>query len=658
MSLSASQQNKVSTPFVKHPFIWIFISYCIGLIVAFYLKKNNDFTYLIFLIPLPILLVTVKRNRKKLISISLLFSFIFLGYFLFSNPSIPRQKTQKQGIILRLTQVQQSGPNKYKMIAIVQDRKEKNQYKNGEKFLLYLKSDTKKIIEENQIILASCAIQPIINKNNPGEFNAVWFWKTKGINNVAFLQKYDFEILSSSSSFSLNKLISSTNNQLISILSSHLKGKQLALAQAILLGDRSLLSQDTVSSFGATGAMHVLAVSGMHIGIISQLLLFILQGFSKVINRKTGLLLVLLFLWFYALTSGFSPSVVRSVFMFSLLLLAQMTGRNYSSINILFFSAFVLILINPMVFFDVGFQLSYLAMLGIFSIYPIIKNWLNFKNKIIHYFWQGTAVCLSAQCLTVPLCIYYFHQFPNYFLIANLGIMILSTLVMGIGLGIFIFHYIPFFGEWWGKLLGISIEALLNFLDFIARLPGAVVYGFDISLLFVPLLSFFLFLLVYNKPQKNIWKISALAMLCLIFQIAAQRFSNQEQNEVCFFNNNQFLMTLKINGEIIVFYEIKKPAHLNSIKKLVGDYSKIHTGKIKYIPIKKENLALILNQKNLTLHNKYPKKIIQIGAFQYCIHFSDTISGEKANKNVIHIKMPWIKTQGSLYYGAKIFALN
>lgn len=658
MALSASQQNKVSITFVKHPFIWIFIAYCIGLITAFYLKKNNDYTFLIFLIPLPILLLTVKRNRKKLISISLLFSFIFLGYFLFPNPSIPRQKTQKQGIILRLTQVQQSGPNKFKIIAIVQDRKEKNQFKNGEKILLYLKSDPKTIIEENQIILASCAIQPIMNKNNPGEFNAVWFWKTKGINNVAFLQKYDFEILSSSSSFSLNKLISSTNNQLISILSSHLEGKQLALAQAILLGDRSLLSQDTVSSFGATGAMHVLAVSGMHIGIISQLLLFILQGFGKVINRKTGLLLVLLFLWFYALTSGFSPSVVRSVFMFSLLLVAQMTGRNYSSINILFFSAFVLILINPMVFFDVGFQLSYLAMLGIFSIYPIIKDWLNFKNKIMHYFWQGTAVCLSAQCLTVPLCIFYFHQFPNYFLIANLGIMILSTLVMGIGLGIFIFHYIPFFGDWWGKLLGLSIEALIDFLDYIARLPGAVVYGFDISLLFVPLLSLFLFLLVFNKPQKKIWKISAFAMLCLIFQIATQRFSNQEQNEVCFYNNNRFLMTLKINGEIMVFYEIKKTDHLNSIKKIVGDYSKIHTGKIKYIPMKKENLALILNQKSITLHNKYPKKIIQIGALKYCIHFSDTISGVEANKNLIHIKMPWIKTQGSLYYGAKIFALN
>lgn len=658
MSLSASQQNKVSITFVKHPFIWIFIAYCIGLIAAFYLKKNNDYTYLIFLISLPILLLAIKRNSGKLIPISLLLSFIFLGYFLFPNPSHPLQQTQKQCIVLKLTQVQQSGSNKFKIIAIVQDRKQKNQFKNGEKILLYLKSDPKTIIEENQIILASCVIQPILNKNNPGEFNAVWFWKTKGINNIVFLKEYDFEILSFSSSFSLNKLISGTNNQLISILSSHLEGKQLALAQAILLGDRSLLSQDTVSSFGATGAMHVLAVSGMHIGIISQLLLFMLQGFSIVINRKTGLLLVLLFLWFYALTSGFSPSVVRSVFMFSLLLVAQITGRNYSSINILFFSAFVLILINPMVFFDVGFQLSYLAMLGIFSIYPIIKNWLNFKNKIMHYFWQGTAVCLSAQCLTVPLCIYYFHQFPNYFLIANLGIMILSTLVMGIGLGIFIFHYIPFFGEWWGKLLGLSIEALIDFLDYIALLPGAVVYGFDISLLFVPLLSLFLFLLVFKKPQKKIWKISAFVMLCLIFQIAKQRFNNQQKNELCFYNNNQFLMTLKINGEVIVFYEIKKTDHLNSIKKLVGDYSKIHTGKIKYVPMNKKNIKLILNQKRITLNNKYPKKIIQIDEIKYCIHFSDTISDEKENKNIIHIKMPWIKTQGSLHYGAKIFALN
>jgi competence protein ComEC len=658
MALSASQQNKISIPFVKHPFIWIFIAYCIGLITAFYLKKNNDHSYLIFLIPLTILLLIFKRNVKKLGSIILVFIFIFLGYFLFPNPSLPSQKTQKQGIILRLTQVQQSGPNKYKMIAIVQDHKQNNQFEVGGKILTYIQSDPKKNIEENQIILASCIIQPILNKNNPGEFDAEWFWKTKGVNKVAFLQQYDFEILSTSSSFSLNKLISNANNSLISILSSHLEGKQLALAQAILLGDRSLLSQDTVSSFGATGAMHVLAVSGMHIGIISQLLLFILQGFGKVISRRTGLLLVLLFLWFYALTSGFSPSVVRSVFMFSLLLLAQMTGRRYSSINILFFSAFVLILINPMVFFDVGFQLSYLAMLGIFSIYPIIQNWLNFKNKIMHYFWQGTAVCLSAQCVTVPLCIYYFHQFPNYFMIANLGIMILSTLVMGIGLGIFIFHFIPFFGEWWGKLLGLSIEALLNFLDYIAHLPGAVVYGFDISLLFVPLLSLFLFLLVFNKPQKKIWKISAFVTLFLIVQLAFQRFNNQQKNELCFFNNNQFLMSLKINGEIMVFYKFKKNNDTKRIKKLVNDYSKIHTGKIKYVLMNNENLELTMNKKKITILNQYPKKIIQIGALKYCIHFSDTISREKENNNVIHIKMPWIKTQGSLYYGAKIFSLN
>ena len=103
---------------------------------------------------------------------------------------------------------------------------------------------------------------------------------------------------------------------------------------------------------------------------------------------------------------------------------------------------------------------------------------------------------------------------------------------------------------------------------------------------------------------------------------------------------------------------MKDYLNLNSIKKLVGDYSKIHTGKIKYIPMNKENLALILNQKSITLQNKYPKKIIRIGAVKYCIHFSDTISSEKEIKNLIHIKMPWIKTQGSLYYGAKIFALN
>ena len=117
-------------------------------------------------------------------------------------------------------------------------------------------------------------------------------------------------------------------------------------------------------------------------------------------------------------------------------------------------------------------------------------------------------------------------------------------------------------------------------------------------------------------------------------------------------------MSLKINGEIMVFYEIKKDNNTKRIKKLVNDYSKIHTGKIKYVLMNNENLELTMNKKKITILNQYPKKIIQIGALKYCIHFSDTISREKENKNIIHIKMPWIKTQGSLYYGAKIFALN
>ncbi len=135
------------------------------------------------------------------------------------------------------------------------------------------------------------------------------------------------------------------------------------------------MDQEIRTSFGATGAMHVLAVSGLHIGIIAQVLLFLFQFFSKLISRRNAVIFIVILLWIYALLTGFSPSVVRAVFMFSVLILAQEAGGNYSPINTLFFTAFILLLINPLVIYDIGFQLSYLAMLGIFSLYQSIAAW-------------------------------------------------------------------------------------------------------------------------------------------------------------------------------------------------------------------------------------------------------------------------------------------
>ena len=120
-------------------------------------------------------------------------------------------------------------------------------------------------------------------------------------------------------------------------LSENLKGKELAIAQALILGDKSLLDQEVKNSFTNTGAMHVLAVSGLHIGIIMQILMVVLGYFPKIISRKKALTLVLIVMWIYAFITGMSPSVVRAVFMFSVLVIVQLAGRQYSTMNALFF---------------------------------------------------------------------------------------------------------------------------------------------------------------------------------------------------------------------------------------------------------------------------------------------------------------------------------
>ena len=129
--------------------------------------------------------------------------------------------------------------------------------------------------------------------------------------------------------------------------------------------------------------MHILAVSGMHIGLLILALLKVLALFSRWVSRKQALLLVVLIVWYYAILTGLSASVLRSVFMFSVLLLSQLSGKQISNLNALFFSAFCLLLYDPLYLFDLGFQLSYLAMLGIYLYYELIKDWMRFNWRFV-----------------------------------------------------------------------------------------------------------------------------------------------------------------------------------------------------------------------------------------------------------------------------------
>jgi competence protein ComEC len=469
----------------------------------------------------------------------------------------------------------------------------------------------------DKVILGS-AINEIQNKNNPGEFDGESYWKRKGFHKIVFVKSHEIKLVEQGKRNWIYELPLKLRNYFGSILSMYLTGDELAVAQALILGDKGLISQEVTMQFTNTGAMHVLAVSGLHIGIIMQILMKFLEFFSRYISKRNGLIVVIGIMWIYAVITGLSPSVLRAVFMFTVLGISQISSLNYDVYNSLFFTAFVLFVIDPLTIFDIGFQLSFLAMLGIFLYYSMIRTGFYFKNKLFQLAWDGTAIGFAAQIMTTPLSLYYFHQFPNYFILSNLGLMATSGAVLGLGLALFAIFWIPWVNLLISLLLFLSLFLSLKFLGWVASLPGAVAYGFNLSFWLV--LGLFVIALFYVFFKKNrYWNLFIWLVFFLLFEkIVYNRFYDLNKNEVCIYNNTEPVISVKIGKEIFCFYsgDEKTRAKANL---LVTSYQKHHPGSIHFYNMNEEN-HLLKMERHLVSSQKSKGKVV-LNVDQYIIDF-------------------------------------
>ena len=244
-------------------------------------------------------------------------------------------------------------------------------------------------------------------------------------------------IESKHSSKTVYGLAASVRRNIISKLKKANFGKEeLSIIQALLLGQRDDISQETYNNYKKAGAVHILAVSGLHIGIILLILQFLLRPLELLPKGKTIKLMVIVFLlWCFALLAGFSASVVRAVSMFSFVAYALYLNRPSNTFNILALSMFsILLLINPMLLFQVGFQMSYAAVFAILWIYPFFQKLWFPKNTIIRKIWQLLSVSVAAQIGVLPISLFYFHQFPALFFVSNLLIVPALGLILGFGI--------------------------------------------------------------------------------------------------------------------------------------------------------------------------------------------------------------------------------
>ncbi len=528
-----------------------------------------------------------------------------------------------------------------------------------EKVLFYVHNEVDDI-EIGDEIFCNPYLISIKNRNNPGEFNAEKYWSAKGITKMGFLSDGDKSSSVNKKNF-LQKWFYSLDESLSNLFEDHLKPESVGIAKAMILGDRDHLDAEAIRSFGNSGAMHVLAVSGLHVGLILAMLIFFFSKFPKWISRYRAIILSLIIIWIYAFLTGFSPSVFRAVVMFSLLSIAKISGRSYSSMNVLAGSAMIMLLWDYNLVYDLGFQLSYLAMAGIFLVYPSIKKMLYFKVKVLRWIWEGTSVALAAQLFTFPLTLYCFHQFPNYFLLSNIGLMLLANAILVLGVLFIALHKIPWVSLAFSWGLSVLVLAMFYFVQWIDYLPGSTALGFVLPvwqvLVIYAMLLFVFFLLQSSFKKKYLLSSSIVLGICSV--LVFQRMNSNQTNELVIFNESYLTMTLKVDDEMYCFY-----AHDDYVGKsiyLAENYRKTRSSEIKYVLLDYKKVTRLKNKKldfSCSFHHSYYDIFINGKHIQLTTYTNPT---DRENKPDLFVYMPSVilddTYKDQLRYGAFVYPI-
>ncbi|HTF82386.1 MAG TPA: ComEC/Rec2 family competence protein, partial [Cytophagales bacterium] len=270
---------------------------------------------------------------------------------------------------------------------------------------------------------------------NPEEFNYVQYYRGKGIQMQDFVQIHQIVAHRVGRGLSIKRVAHDMRTYLASRLRKHISDPEIAsVAEALILGVRTEINKELTNAYSMTGTIHVLAVSGMHVGLLFGLVTWL---FATVLGTKHRLLYSLIglgLLWFYALVTGMSASVVRASAMYTVFQVGILLHQKVNLANTLFSSSFIILLIEPLMLLDIGFQLSFFAVCGIALFQPLFEHTFNTKNLALKALKDLITVSISAQMGVLPLSLYYFKQFPNLFIISNILIITLSTIALYIGL--------------------------------------------------------------------------------------------------------------------------------------------------------------------------------------------------------------------------------
>jgi len=564
----------------RAPFLRLLVPFIAGIVLGDSFPPEQKWFYLgtsIFFLILLLFFVNTSFKRESLFGIFSFPALLFLGLFIVNDLKYNPQPLPKGEYFAVVHEFPLEKEKSYRAVIRLIEPK-----------ILVLayfeKSEQISRVEPGDVIWFSGQPEILQKTGNPFEFDYQAYAIRNGIGHRIYLKDSFYYPLKGERNRDIIETALIIRDRLLCIIEKcGLKGEVFHLVSSISLGAREELEPETTQSFAKTGVIHVLAVSGMNVAII----FVVLDVMLKFLKRKKGgiylyTFIILSAVWGYALITGMSASVLRAAAMFTFIVIGTGMSRHPNIYNTLAASAFVLLCINPSLVYDVGFQLSYVAVFSIVFFHPWVYGLLYFKYWIPDQIWGLLTVSVAAQIGTLPFLLHYFHQFPTWFLLANLMVIPLVTLILYLTFIVFaVAPIVPFLGVIMTRILDWAGQGMLFSVHFVERLPYSILddlYPSDFSLLIIVLISISVTFFIMHKSPNVLSVALALIISLLIFGnlSAYQKISQKEivvfnvsgKTLVAFTSGNETIwLTDKNNTPEKLKYYIKPYQGFRGIKK-------------------------------------------------------------------------------------------
>jgi competence protein ComEC len=541
--------------FSQYPFLVILSAFIAGILLQQYLNGIPvvywcSATLLVFTIGVVVQLIrSVHKNITILRTIIIAAGFLLLGATISNLGAIRNSKswyghlvTKAEAIKVKVTDVSVIKANTVLVPVAVDAINVSGKWVKaiGNIGLYIYKKDLQETYQTGTILIIPNKLSQLKSSGNPFAFDFAKMSARKGIVHQAFLSAKEVCLLKTgtekvSAIFQLKHALQASINENVKDSTTR------ALIAATLLNERSELDQDLMAAYSNTGIIHIIAISGMHIVLLASFILWILKIIpsARWKGLKYGIAVVIV--WFYIALTGFPSSAVRAAVMFTLLAIGLTLSRINNPINLWAAAGLLVLCYNPYWLYDVGVQLSFLAVLSILLFYIPVKAWLAPKNKISRWLWDVLAVSIAAQILVFPLVIYYFNQFPLLGLLANVPAALYSTLLMFGALLMFVLHAIGLPAMWLGTGLTYLTKAFNGIIIFLSDYTPQLMRNLYIDFLeYWLFMGVVVFLCVYCFYKKGTYLLAALCLSILFTtNLIAKDIILLRQEKLVVYNTNK-----------------------------------------------------------------------------------------------------------------------